>query len=232
MRRALAIVLLAATAALAGTETAREIYVPRSDWDQVIAREGKGVVLRYRDLVELARRGERATSPPVPAVIESATYAGVYADDAARFEAKVRIRVLASDRTAAVGAPPPPGVPVPADVAPGAIVLPLGLGGAGVTEALLDGQPAPVAVNAAGEATIVLPGVPGERTLALRFSVRAERRGAGREVAFGLPRAPIARLDLDVPEALDAAPEPALFVRKPLADGRSRLPVTLGGAGR
>jgi len=183
----------------------------------VIDREGRGVTLRYAELLELARRAEvqpPVECPPVAAAIESARYVGVYADGAATFEATFQVRVIGSASPTSE------------------VLVPLGFEGAGGAEALLDGAPATLRVDGAGALTAVLPRVTGERSLVVRFSVPAVRRGAEREIAFRAPAAASARLDLEIPDALDAVADPPLLERKRLPDGAARLTLTCGGARR
>jgi hypothetical protein len=226
---------------------AREIYVPRADWDQVIAREGRGIFVRYRELLELHRRAEllgAAEAPPLPAAIESARFRGTYADGAAHFEGTYRVRVLGpAARPPAV--PPPAGdarraaeaaaaaaAIIPARPPPEVVEVPLDLGGAGGSEATLDGAPAPLKLLEDGRLAAVLPATPSTRTLVVRFSIAAARRGAEREIAFGVAPAAAARLELEIPDALAATADPPLLERERLPDGGARIALSCGGARR
>ncbi|MBI1851993.1 MAG: hypothetical protein HYR85_16770, partial [Planctomycetes bacterium] len=186
----LSTVLAAATASAAPDDA----MPPRGDDDVVLVpyeafwaampEANRGIVLSYAEYRELvdAARASRGESEPIAAmqggVLESAVYSGRVGDDRAEVEGDLILRLFSNHPAAAR----------------------LGLVGAALLSATLDGQPIAVGCNAKGESVLIATGE-GTHRVRLSFSVALQRWAPesgtpGERLAFNAPRATSASLSL------------------------------------
>lgn len=95
----LALLLLAATGFAQEAPELHKIYVPYTKLDEVLGTDKERVMVPYREFLELwsLKYGPKAEpgKPPVPFVVESATYEGRVQEGIASFQATLEIEVLA-----------------------------------------------------------------------------------------------------------------------------------------
>ena len=203
------------TAATAGDKrTLRKVYVPFRDLKKIFEKEGEGVFLPYDEFRRLWERANPAapdtSTPPVPVAVRSAAYKGVAGDGGIRFEATLEIEVLAE----------------------GWQRLALPFQEIGIESATLDGKPALLVPVKGGYELLVKD--KGRRALALTLRVGAPVQGDSHQASFGVPPAPLSKMELVVPGLdtdVDITPRLASTSRK-RADGQTELLAFLGPTGK
>ncbi len=194
--------------------TLRKVYVPFRDLKKIFEKEGEGVFLPYAEFRRLWERANPTApdtaTPPVPVAVRSAAYKGIAEDGGIRFEATLEIEVLAD----------------------GWQRLPLPFSGIGIESATLDGTPALMVPAKAGYELLVKD--KGRRVLVLALRVGAPVDGDSHKATFGVPPAPLSKMELVVPGLdtdVDITPRLASTSRK-RADGQTELLAFLGPTGK
>ncbi|MCA8922473.1 MAG: hypothetical protein KDD82_11730, partial [Planctomycetes bacterium] len=158
-----------------------EVLIPERAFDDVFKRFPKGAIMTRQELKTLLDKAAARPAPPppptpspVPGTLEHLQVEGrIGADQVARVHVDARVRLLHAEGR-----------------------IPLPLKGQGVTELLLDGQPARVLSE--GAYLLVLVAGPGEHTLSWSQLVKVqpgEERGSG-VLTLALPSAASGRLDV------------------------------------
>jgi len=165
-----------------------EVLVPEKAFDDVFERFPKGAILTREELNTLVNKAAKHPAPPppptpspIPGSLENLQVEGsVGADQIATIRVTARVRLLHDEGR-----------------------IPLPLKGQGVTELLLDGQPARVLEQ--GQHLLVLVSGAGTHSLTWRQLVKVqpgEERGSG-VLELALPSAASGRLDLAAPGELE-----------------------------
>ena len=177
----LLVCLLARTNAaehLQRSQLVREIFVPFADLNVILEAGGQRVFMereKYEALVQQARRTAEA-APPHAYSMASADYDITVQDGKATIQGRLVIDVAAK----------------------GIHAIDLDLGGVGLREATLDGQPASIAQVTAGKTTLFVSGV-GQHAFALEMVTPLEVAAARQTLRFRLPKANTGRMRAIVP---------------------------------
>jgi hypothetical protein len=228
MRRILALALLAAASpvlaqeappAAPATPRPREegdprppsrVYVPFEDLKKVFEREGQGVFVPWDQFQDLWRRAhDRPSDAPIPSGVASAVYEGSVDGDLAVVRADLEV-VSSADGESAV---------------------PVGLAGAALGEALLDGRPAVIVNDAERGRRVVVRGR-GSHRLVVTLVAPVQPRDGDRTVAFPSAGAPVSRLAFTVPgEGVKVTVEPNLATtRTDAGSGTTLVQAFVGSA--
>ncbi|MBP7949076.1 MAG: hypothetical protein KA004_05425 [Verrucomicrobiales bacterium] len=199
----------AAAATSAGGDAAvvkeRTVYVPFEDLAKTLANEGQGVFLPYREFLQMwnelnIQQKKEQIKSPADAVLSSLEYAGQVQGDAVSITATLLVESFKTD---------------------GWAVLPL------------VGAPLSIAKAETGEATLrlgekgcdlLLPKA-GKYTVKLDLMARVERNSGRQSVRLALPKAPVSRCTLTIPETgweFRLAPA-AAYTANPNAQGATEL---------
>ena len=99
MKRLALLLLLTATGLAQDAPELHKIYVPYTKLEEVLGTDKERVMVPYQEFLELwkLKYGPKAepNKPPVPFVVESATYEGRVQEGIASFQATLEIEVLA-----------------------------------------------------------------------------------------------------------------------------------------
>ena len=185
------------------------VYIPFEDLKKVFEQEGKGVFVPYAEFRELWRKAmDRSPEAAAPSGVSSALYEGTVEGDLALIEATLEV-LSASD---------------------GESAIPVGLAGATIGSATLDGKPAVLVSDKKGRRVIVRGR--GVHTLKVTLVAAVQPRDGDRTVAFPSAGAPVSRLSFAVPgEGVRVTVEPNLATtRTDEGSGVTRVLAYVGAA--
>jgi hypothetical protein len=183
----------------------RTVYVPYEDLSNALGEQGQGIFLPYAEFLEMwnqinLQRKEEKEKPPADAVLATAEYKGRVEGDVAVTQAVLKVESFKEQ---------------------GFAVLPLAPAGLAISAA--ETGDVVLRLGEKGHEAILPKKGPAELKLTLMSKLT---RNAGRtSLALTLPRAPVTRFALTVPETgwtFDVAPGGA-FTTQPAADGASTL---------
>ena len=156
-----------------------KIYVPYTKLDEVLGTDKERVMVPYKEFLELwkLKYGPKTEpgKPPVPFVVESATYEGKVQEGVAAFQAALEIEVLAE----------------------GWQRVPLAFSKVAFEEVTVDGAPGVLAPSGQGY-ELLLRGV-GRHKVEARFVAGIARGKEFATCAFDLPAVPLHKLSFRVP---------------------------------
>jgi hypothetical protein len=185
------------------------VYVPFEDLKKVFEKEGQGVFVPYAEFRELWKKAmDRGPGAASPSGVTTALYEGKVEGDLAMVEATLEV-VAASDGESSV---------------------PIGLAGATIGAATLDGKPAAILVDKGG-ARVVVRGK-GAHSLKATLVAPVLPRDGDRTVAFPSAGAPVSRLSFTVPgEGVRVTVEPNLATtRTDAGSGVTQVMAYVGAA--
>jgi hypothetical protein len=182
MQRLLLPLLVLAATGLAQDTPAPElhkIYVPYTKLEEVLGTDKERVMVPYQEFLELwkLKYGPKAEpgKPPVPFVVESATYEGRVQEGIAAFQATLEIEVLGD----------------------GWQKVPLAFSKVAFEDVTVDGQPGVLSPSGQGY-ELLLKGQ-GRHVVAARFVAGIARGKEYATCAFDLPAVPLHKLSFRVP---------------------------------
>ncbi len=198
------LVLLAAQAALAQdgrpeagrkAETEHTIYIPYKDLEKVFEKTGRGVFMPYEEFIKLwnkAKKAEEAsTAPSVPVLVTAASYECIVDQKVAGIKSTYSIDVLKD----------------------GWMELPLAISGVALEQVRLDGGKALLKARK-DDYLLILRGK-GSHTLEAKLAAKVESKPDKRVVSFGVPRTPVSRFQITIPEPdVEVEIEPKLLATK------------------
>jgi hypothetical protein len=163
------------------------IYIPYEKLREVFEREGRGVFLPYEEFETLWRTAREAAvkppeiGPPVAAMISEAHNDATVAHDVVRVRAEIRVEVLS----------------------PGWHEIPLGLGDAALTSALIGDRPARVVTGPGGYRLLLEKkgDQPEQVELVLEYAKAFTKSPGQNSVSFAAPQAPVNRWRVRIPAA-------------------------------
>ncbi|HND56076.1 MAG TPA: hypothetical protein PLV92_26855, partial [Pirellulaceae bacterium] len=163
---------------VAAPQIVRELFVPFADLPVVLEHAPQRVLLTRAQYDQLLRDAKRTPNDPAPrrASLVSADYEATLSDGRAAISGRIVVDVL--DR--------------------GVHVVPLSLGGVGLRSATLDGQPAPLAIDAA-DGVVLIVRDPGRKQLQLELVAPLETTAALQSLSARLPRAATSSMKIVVP---------------------------------
>jgi hypothetical protein len=185
------------------------VYVPFEDLKKVFEKEGQGVFVPYAEFKELWKKAmDRGPGATTPSGVSSALYEGRVEGDLALIEATLEVQ-SGSDGESSV---------------------PVGLAGATLGSASLDGKPAVIVSDKAGRRVIVRG--KGAHTLKATLVAGVLPKDGDRTVAFPSALAPVSRLSFAVPgEGVRVTVEPNLATtRTDEGSGVTRVLAYVGAA--
>lgn len=183
----------------------RTIYVPYEDLSAALGDKSQGVFLPYAEFLEMwnqlnLQRKQETEKPPADAVLATAEYKGTVQGDVVTTQAVLKVESFKEK---------------------GFAVLPLAPAGLAISAA--DTGDVVLRLGEKGHEAILAKKGPAELKLTLMSKLT---RNAGRtSLSLALPRAPVTRFALTVPETgwtFEVAPGGA-FTAQPAADGNSTL---------
>lgn len=152
------------------------VYVPFEDLKSVFEKEGQGVFVPYAEFRELWRRAmDRGPDGATPSGVSAASYEGRVDGDLALVEATIEVQSGADGETA----------------------VPVGLAGATIGSATLDGKPAVLVSDKKGRRVVVRGR--GAHTLVVTLVAAVQPKDGDRTVVFPSAGAPVSRLAFTVP---------------------------------
>ncbi|MHC4548469.1 MAG: hypothetical protein ACYTEZ_06800 [Planctomycetota bacterium] len=183
MRRPVALLLLAAAAwpqdAEPESPELHKIYVPYEKLDEVLGTDKERVMVPYKEFLELWKLKygpkKRADKPPVPFMVESATYQGRVTEGVAAFAATIEIEVFEEAWQR----------------------IPLAFSRVAFEEVVVDGSPGVLAPSKQGY-DLLLRGK-GRHRVEARFVAGIAKGKEYATCAFDLPSVPLHRLGFRVP---------------------------------
>jgi len=191
------------------------IYVPYKDLSRVLAGKDRKVLVPYDEFVRLRDQVRRlrvrpGSEPPVPAVLTRADYRGRVQGELCLFDATLEVHVLR----------------------PGWVRVPIRLGEVAIRRATVGDKPAVLDVRQEGYEWLVSR--EGRHELQLQFVCPVAREGGHRGIGFAIPPAPIAQLELTVPEPVSGVQvvPVATASTQPTDTGQSRIVALLTQADR
>ncbi|HND56718.1 MAG TPA: hypothetical protein PLV92_30075, partial [Pirellulaceae bacterium] len=163
---------------LAAPQIVRELFVPFADLPVVLEHAPQRVLLTRSQYDQLLREAKRTPNDPAPrrASLVSADYEATLSDGRAAISGRIVVDVLER----------------------GVHVVPLSLGGVGLRSATLDGQPAPLAIDAA-DGVVLIVRDPGRKQLQLELVAPLETTAALQSLSARLPRAATSSMKIVVP---------------------------------
>lgn len=175
--------------------TEHTVYVPYKELEKVFEKSGRGIYLPYEEFLQLWKKAKEAEEfralPPVPALITGATYECVVGEEIATVKCTFAIDVLEK----------------------GWVRLPVALSGIALQEVKLDGKDA--LLSARQNDYLLILKEKGTHKLEANFAVKLDKRPDQRVVSFGVPRTPVSRLSVTIPEPdLEVEIEPKLLATK------------------
>ncbi|MCE9635758.1 MAG: hypothetical protein K8T90_08640 [Planctomycetes bacterium] len=185
------------------------VYIPFEDLKKVFEQEGKGVFVPYAEFRDLWRKAmDRGPDTAPPSGVSSALYEGTVDGDLAVVEATLEVQ-SGSDGESAV---------------------PVGLAGATIGSATLDGKPAVIVSDKKGRRVVVRG--KGPHTLKVTLVAAVLPKDGDRTVAFPSAGAPVSRLSFAVPgEGVRVTVEPNLATtRTDEGSGVTRVMAYVGAA--
>ncbi len=176
-------------------ETEHTIYIPYKDLEKVFEKTGRGVFMPYEEFIELWNKAKRVeelrTTPSVPALITAASYECTVNDKVATIKSAFSIDVLKE----------------------GWIELPLAISGVALEEVKLDGGKA--LLKARQSDYLLILKEKGAHTLEMKLAAKVEKKPGKRIVSFGVPRTPVSRFRVTIPEPdMEVEIEPKLLATK------------------
>ncbi len=183
----------------------RTIYVPYEDLTKAMGDKSQGVFLPYAEFLEMwnqlnLQRKQEAEKPPADAVLSAAQFTGKVDGDVVVTEAVLKVESFKEQ---------------------GFAVLPLAPAGLAISSAETGG--AILRLGEKGHEVILTKKGPAE--LKLTFMTKLTRNAGRVELPLLLPRAPVTRYSLTVPEVgweFQVAPGGA-FTAQPAADGKQTI---------
>ena len=185
------------------------VYIAFEDLKKVFEKEGQGVFVPYAEFRELWRKAmDRAEGPAAPSGVSSALYEGRVEGDLALIDATMEVQAGAEGESS----------------------VPVGLAGATLGSATLDGKPAVIVSDKAGRRVIVRG--KGSHTFKATLVAAVVPRDGDRTVAFPSAGAPVSRLSFAVPgEGVRVTVEPNLATtRTDEGSGVTRVLAYVGAA--
>lgn len=167
------------------------IYIPYTKLREVFEKESRGVFLPYSEFQKLWDAARESTvptkkvpdnGPPVSALITEAENEAVVERDVVRVSAQLSIELLKQ----------------------GWLQVPLGLHGAALQSATIDGQAARVLTDTSGGHQLLIQHTesqPKSVRLELKYASAFQKSPGQNEVAFDAPQAPVNRWKIRVPQA-------------------------------
>lgn len=196
----------------------RVIYIPYQQLEKLIQKTETGIYLPYKDyknlLEELERLRQKPADVPTTVLISNALYQSRVVDDFLEVASSYTLNIL--DK--------------------GWYGLVLGFKNVAIKEALLDSKPALLRWKDGNYELFVESSEPGKKQLEVSFVVPLiKSQGLGASTTFNVPRAPIARLLLEIPVKEDEQASrlkvdiyPSLLTRQSVAPGVAKLETLLG----
>jgi len=177
------------------TETEHTIYIPYKDLEKVFEKTGRGVFMPYEEFIKLwekARQTEKLnTDPSVSALVTGASYECNINETIASVGASLSVEVLKE----------------------GWVELPLGISGIALEDVKLDGGKA--LLKAREDDYLLILKSRGAHELKARFATKVESAPDKRIISFGVPRTPVSRLQITIPEPdVEVEIEPKLLATK------------------
>jgi len=185
------------------------VYIPFEDLKKVFETEGQGVFVPYAEFQDLWKRAmDRGPDRTPPAGVTTALYEGVIEGDLAVVKATLDV-LSGKDGESAV---------------------PIGLGGAVIGEATLDGKPAVLISSKQGRRVVVRG--KGVHKLLVTLVAPVTPANGDRTVAFPSAGAPVSRLSFAVPgEGVKVTVSPNLATtRTDLGSGVTQVMAYVGAA--
>ncbi len=185
------------------------VYIPFEDLKKVFEKEGQGVFVPYEEFQRLWKRAmDRPAEATAPSGVSTAFYEGRVEGDLAVIEAALEV-IAASD---------------------GESAIPVGLAGAALGEATLDGKPAAI-LDDGGVRRVVVRGK-GAHSLKVTLVATVQPRDGDRTVCFPSAGAPVSRLVFTVPgEGVRVTVEPNLATtRTDAGSGTTKVMAFVGSA--
>jgi hypothetical protein len=185
------------------------VYVPFEDLKKVFDKEGQGVFVPWAEFRELWRKAmDRGPDGAPPSGVSSALYEGTVEGDLAIVEATLEVQAGADGESA----------------------VPVGLAGATIGSATLDGKPAVLVSDKKGRRVVVRGR--GAHTLKLTLVSAVQPKDGDRTVVFPSAGAPVSRLSFAVPgEGVRVTVEPNLATtRTDEGTGVTRVLAYVGAA--
>jgi hypothetical protein len=191
--------------------TPSRVYIPFEDLKKVFEKEGQGVFVPWAEFQDLWRRAHaQREASDLPAGVASAVYEGRIEGDLAIVRAD--LEVVAS--------------------ADGESTVPVGLGGAALGEAILDGRPAVIVSDGDKGRRVVVRGR-GAHRLQVTLVAPVTPRDGDRTVAFPSAGAPVSRLAFTVPgEGVKVTVDPNLATTRTDAGSGTTLVQAFVGAAK
>ncbi|MCK6481545.1 MAG: hypothetical protein L6R43_15820, partial [Planctomycetes bacterium] len=185
------------------------VYIPFEDLKRVFEKEGQGVFVPYAEFQELWRRAmDRDGAAKPPSGVATALYEGRVEGDIALLEATLEVLCPSDAETA----------------------VPVGLAGAVLGDATLDGKPAVLLAEKGGHRVLVRG--KGTHTLRATLVAAVRPKDGDRTVSFPSAGAPVSRLSFAVPgEGVKVVVEPNLATtRTDGGSGVTRVMAYVGAA--
>ena len=189
-----------------------KLYVPYKDIAAAIGPVDQAVLMERVEFDQLLKAAASAATADARALgqVTRADYTGVVSGDKLRFSGTLEL-VSLSDQ---------------------ALALPMPFGGAGLTQALLDGKPAPLNYSRAGKLMLVVTGKGSHKLTVVGSATLTELRGGGMQFSVVLPTPVAGTMKLSLPgdqEAHATVPVAAtVYDRKSDA---TTVELTIGGHG-
>jgi hypothetical protein len=185
------------------------VYIPFEDLKSVFEKEGQGVFVPYAEFRELWRKAmDRGEGAATPSGVSSALYEGRVEGDLALIDATLEVQSGTQNETAVA----------------------VGLAGATLDGATLDGKPAVIVSDKSGRRVIVRG--KGAHVLKATLVAAVLPKDGDRAVAFPSAAAPVSRLSFAVPgEGVRVTVEPNLATtRTDEGSGVTRVMAYVGAA--
>jgi hypothetical protein len=152
-------------------------FIPYRELDKLLNKNKNLVYMSYKELTELINeKSQIRPLAPVNYVIKDLALTGIVQDDHISFDADYKIQILNKEWT----------------------YIPVISTQIGLKSAEFDGKPAPLSAD--NNEFRVLSDELGEHSLKLKFDVKLNESGNTKSFNFNMPRLPITRLIIKVPE--------------------------------